>query len=97
MKTSQQLMDFLLDVRPVYRYGEVRSALEELGWTAEPIEVQPQGRQVKATIFRHKDTSLFIILRRMRANSIMTAMDLLSVQRTLKNTGLYDSKQKKHR
>lgn len=62
-------------------YGKLQKILLKLGYTADRPGVD-------RVVFRHPDTDLPIIMRRMRRNEILTSVDLLGVQNALANGGI---------
>lgn len=65
----------------VLKFEQLREVLVALGYVADPPNA-------KYTIFRHPNSALFVILPKMRRNSIVDSIHLLSVRTTLANSGL---------
>jgi hypothetical protein len=68
-------------MRTKITFGRLEKVLGRLGYIADP----PGSNRV---VFRHPDTSLPIIMRRMRRNEILTPVDLLDAQNALANGGI---------
>jgi hypothetical protein len=62
-------------------FGRLQNVLGKLGYSANPSGTN-------RVVFRHADTDLPIILRRMRRNEILMPIDVLSVQNALANGGI---------
>jgi hypothetical protein len=62
-------------------FGRLEKVLGRLGYIADPL-----GRN--RVVFRHPDTSLPIIMRRMRRTEILTPVDLLDARNALANGGI---------
>src|ERR1700722_1466789 len=62
-------------------FGRLEKVLGRLGYIADP-----PGRN--RILFRHPDTTLPIIMRRMKRNEILTPVDLLDARNALANGGI---------
>ncbi len=62
-------------------YGKLQRVLVKLGYAADPPGIN-------RIVFRHSESKLPIIIRRMRRNEILKPVDLLGVQTALANGGI---------